>query len=230
MIGTLINAGTVIVGSAIGMMIKSRLPEKIINIVFQGIGLFTIVIGVSMSLASNNLLIAVVSIVLGAVIGQLIDIDKYLQRFSLYLQSKNAQKNKNEKDSRFTEGFITATMLFCVGSMSILGPIEDGMGQTPTILYTKSIMDGISSIALASSFGIAIMFSSLPLLVYQGLITIFATFMAQFMSTGIINDLTCVGGILLIGLGINILDIKKISVINILPALVVVVILSYFFN
>ena len=233
MIGTILNAGTVIVGSVIGMMIKSKLPKKMIDIVFQGIGLFTIAMGISMSLSSNRLLIAIISIVTGAVIGQWINIDKYLQQFSLYLQNKGKTINNqqiNDNPSRFTEGFITSTMLFCVGSMSILGPIEDGLGQTPNILYTKSIMDGISSIALASTFGIAILFSSVSVIVYQGIITIFASFMAWFMTEAMIADLTSVGGILLVGLGINILDIKKINVINMLPALFIVIMLSYFWH
>lgn len=231
MVGTLINTGAVICGSLIGMTIGSRLPERFTKIIFQGIGLFTIAIGVSMSLESDRLLLAVLSIVIGAVIGQLIDIDKYLKRFSDYLHRKASGKNKTTADSgRFTEGFITATMLFCVGTMSIMGSIEDGLGQTPTILYTKSIMDGISSIILASSFGLAILFSSVPMFIYQGSITLFAAFMARFMSEAMIADMTSVGGILLIGLGINILGIKNINVTNMLPALVVVVILSYFWN
>lgn len=236
MIGTLANTGAIIVGSAVGMMIHSRLPQKMVNIVFQGIGLFTFVIGISMSLRSSNMILIIVSIVAGSLIGQGIDIDKYLRRFADYLQRKGKQiettqsTDKTDTANRFNEGFITATMLFCVGSMSILGSIEDGMGQSPNLLLTKSIMDGISSIALASSFGICILFSSIPVLIYQGGLTLFAAFIMRYMSEAMIADLTAVGGILLIGLAINILKIKEINVTNMLPSLLIIVILSWFFT
>jgi uncharacterized membrane protein YqgA involved in biofilm formation len=231
MIGTLVNTGTILAGSLLGMAIKSRLPEKTVNIVFQAIGLFTLAIGISMSLASDRLLIVVLSLVLGTVVGQWIDIDRYLQRFSEYLRRKSSAKSgAADSNRRFTEGFVTATMLFCVGTMSILGPIEDGLGQTPNILYTKSLMDGVSSLILASTFGAAILFSTIPVLLYQGIITLFAVSMAHLMSEAMIADLTSVGGILLIGLGISILKIKEISVTNMLPALLFVILISALWN
>jgi uncharacterized membrane protein YqgA involved in biofilm formation len=232
MTGTLINAGAILVGSLVGMAIRSRLPQKVVTLVFQGIGLFTMALGIAMWLKSDHFLLAILSIVLGGIIGQLADIDSKLSRLSDYLHRKTNKSQVNEVPggSRFTEGVITAFMLYCVGSMSILGPIEDGLGQTPTILYTKSLMDGISSIALASTFGSSIAFSALPLLIYQGGITLFAAFFAKYMNPTIVADMTSVGGILLLGLGFNILDIKKIKVTNLLPALVVIVLLSYFFG
>lgn len=206
-----------------------------VNIVFQGIGLVTIGIGVSMSLKSGNILLAVVSVVIGAILGEWLGIDRGLEKFSSFLQRKSGGRKAGgtavadkERSSRFTEGFITSSMLFCVGSMSILGAIEDGTGQTPNLFFTKSIMDGISSIALASSFGAAILFSSVTVLVYQGALTLFAGFMMRYMSEMMVADMTAVGGILLIGLGINILKLKEVNVVNMLPALVVAVILSRF--
>lgn len=234
MVGTLVNTGAIIAGSLVGLMIHSRLSSKMTHIVFQGIGLVTLAIGISMSLHIESMILVVVSIVLGAVIGQLIDIDKYLRKFSDYLQSKSRRKVKSTDENiagsnRFSEGFITASMLFCIGSMAILGAIEDGMGKTPNLLYTKSIMDGISAIALAASFGICILFSSVPVLIYQGGLTLFAAFIMRYMNESMAENMTGVGGILLIGLAINILKIKDINVTNMLPALVIVVILSYFF-
>jgi Uncharacterized membrane protein, possible Na+ channel or pump len=263
-IGTLLNAGAIIAGSIAGVMIHSRLPQKMVNTIFQGMGLITIVIGISMALQSNNLVIIVLSIVLGIVIGEWIDIDKYTRRLSDYLIEKGRARfgkenviadnvtgdgddyaTENGKDSttgsiaqmgrsasadRFTQGFVTASMLFCVGSMAILGAIEDGMGREPNLLITKSVMDGISSIAFAATFGFAVLFSAFPVLIYQGLLTIFAAFIMQFMNDTIIADLTAVGGMLLIGLGINIMKIREVNVINMLPALVFVVILSYLFG
>ena len=216
MTGTIANATAIILGTLAGVLIRSRLPQKSVEIVFQGIGLFTLAIGISMSLKSANLLLAVLSLVIGGLIGQALNLDRHLRQLTERLQ-RIAKKEtaETQSSSRFTEGLITATMLFCVGSLSILGAIEEGSGETPRLLLTKSIMDGISSIALASSFGICILFSSVPLLIYQGGLT------------SMIAELTGVGGILLIGLGINILKIKEINIINLLPALIVAVILAY---
>ena len=239
--GTLLNAGAIMAGSIIGVMIHSRLPKKMVNTIFQGMGLVTAVIGISMSLKSDNLIIIVISVVAGIIVGEWIDIDKYARRLSDYLidkgrlfgNSKGKEQGDNRKEvaeNRFAEGFVTASMLFCVGSMAILGSIEDGMGKEPNLLITKSVMDGISSVAFAATFGIAVLFSAFPVLIYQGILTIFAAFIMQYMSDAMVADLTAVGGILLIGLGINIMKIKEVNVINMLPALIIVVILSYFFG
>jgi len=227
MVGTLANAGAIVAGSVIGIAIHSRLPQKMINIVFQGIGLFTLAIGISMSLHAQSMVLVVVSIATGAVLGQALDIDKYLQKLGGYLQKKYSKKNKETAEQRFSEGFVTASVLFCVGSMSILGSIEDGMGNPPNLLYTKSIMDGISAVALASTFGVAIAFSSLPVLIYQGGLTLFAAFIMRYMSDSMTENMTAVGGILLMGLAINILKIKEINVTNMLPSLIIIVLLSY---
>ena len=260
MVGTLVNVGAILVGSLAGVLIHSRLPKKMVDVVFQGIGLITITIGVSMALRSDNLIIAVMSIVLGAIIGQWIDLDMYLRRFAKYVQDclarnkKGAKAGRSAEDrgtgspvedakagsltedaealspNRFSEGFVTSSMLFCVGSMAILGSMEEGMGQMPNLLFTKSIMDGFTSIALAATFGISIFFSTIPVLVYQGLLTLFASFIMRFMSESMIADMTSVGGIMLIGLGLTILKVKEINVVNMLPALVVAVVLSYFWQ
>ncbi|MCC8155354.1 MAG: DUF554 domain-containing protein, partial [Tannerellaceae bacterium] len=170
MLGTLANSGAIVVGSCIGLLIHSRLPEKLVTIIFQGIGLCALMIGVSMGLASENMILVLLSIVIGSVIGEMLDIDKQLRRFSGFIKRKTSRSGKKPEhtNERFTEGFVTASMLFCIGSMSILGAIEDGMGETPNLLFTKSVMDGISSIALASTFGISILFTSVPVLIYQG--------------------------------------------------------------
>lgn len=220
MIGTIVNAAAVIVGSSIGLMAHSRLPEKVQALVFQGIGLVTIMLGVSMALKTENFLIVILSIVLGSITGQLADIDKLLRKTTERL-------SRGKGSDRATQGFMTATLLFCVGSMAILGAIEDGLGQTPTLLYTKSVMDGITSIALAASFGVAVVFSVVPLLIYQGVITLCAVAMTSVMSEAMIAEMTAVGGIMLVGLGINILDIKEIKVTNMLPSLIFAIIFAY---
>ena len=222
--GTLVNAGAVVAGSIIGLIIHSRMPEKINRIVFQAIGLFTLVLGFSMALKCNRYLIMVFSLVLGGIAGELIDIDRAFNRMSDYLK-----KRLNISHEGFTEGLITAFFLFCMGSMTILGAFEEGLGGEPTLLMTKSVLDGFSSVALAASLGVGVLISVVPLLVFQGGLTLFAFWLHDFFTPEMITAISGVGGVLLIGLGISILDIKKIKVANLLPALLFIVILAYFF-
>ena len=222
--GTLINVLAVIIGSLAGLIIHSRLPRKITTITFQGIGLFTIFLGINMASKTNELLLMIFSIVIGSIIGEVIDIDQYITKFSEYLKSKIKSKN-----TKFSEGFITAFLLFCMGSMTILGTIEEGLGGEPRLLLAKSVLDGFSSIALAASLGIGVLFSAVPLLIYQGGLTLFAGLIGNSFNDVIIIELSAVGGLLLIGLGLNILEIKKLKIANMLPSLVIVVILAYFF-
>jgi hypothetical protein len=243
MIGTLANAAAIIVGSVVGTLVRSRLPQRYINIAFQGAGLFTLVIGISMALKSNNMVLLVISIILGALIGEALNLDGNTEKAANYLLKKFAKKDSDSDTSTSSvsvsegkpdtsrlavEGFITTSVLFCTGSMAILGAFEDGMGQTPQLLYTKSVLDGMASIAFASTFGIFVGLSAIPVLIYQGTLTLFAAYIMQFLTEPMINDLTAVGGILLIGLALNILKIKDIRVINMLPALIIVVLLSMF--
>ena len=212
MLGTIVNAGAIIVGGAIGSMVGARLPARLQKIVFQGLGIITMTIGVSMALKTPNFLVVALSVVTGAIVGELLGIEKWLERLPRkFLKSGSA--------SRAVEGFVTSSLLFCVGSMAILGSIEDGLGQHPTLLYTKSVMDGITTIAFAATFGIAVVFSALPVLIYQGTITLAAVWITSHLDETMIAQLTSVGGIMLVGLGLNILEIKEIKVTNMLPAL-----------
>lgn len=222
--GTLINSGAVIIGSIIGLIINSKLPKNITTRVFHGIGLFTLFLGIHMATKTSNFLIIIFSIVIGTIIGELIDIDKLVNRFSDWLKKKVKSKNEN-----FSNGFITSFLLFCMGSMTILGAFEEGLGGAPNLLLAKSVLDGFSSIALSASLGIGVIFSAIPLLIYQGGLTLFAASLQNFFTEIIINELTAVGGLLLIGLGINILEIKELKILNMLPSLVIVVILAYIF-
>lgn len=224
MLGTVINAVAVILGSSIGLFVHSKLPKKIADTAFHGIGLFTIILGVMMAIKTTNLLIMVFSVVIGAVVGESIDIDRKVYDFGEWL--KRRFKTKNE---RFSEGFITAFMLYCMGSMTILGAFEDGLYGTPNLLVAKSVLDGFSSIVLAATMGVGVLFSFIPLLLFQGGLTLFASTMHTVLTEIIITELTAVGGIILLGLGITMLEIKKIRVLNLLPSLVIVVILAYFF-
>ena len=224
MFGTILNASTVIIGSILGLIVSSRLPKRITNTAFQGVGLFTIILGIMMAIKTNNLLIMIFSIVLGSIIGELIDIDKWINVFGEWL--KNKFKSKNQ---RFSEGLVTAFLLYCMGSMTILGAIEEGLGGLPNLLVAKSILDGFSSIVLAATLGMGVLFSFIPLLIYQGGLTLLASNIQNILTEIIINEITAVGGILLLGLGITLLDIKKIKVINMIPSMILAGILSYLF-
>lgn len=222
MTGTLINVATIILGTSVGVLLKSKLPKKLIETVFQSIGLFTLVLGIYMGLKMNNFLIVVFSLVIGAITGEGFDIESSIKNLSEKIKGK--LKVGNEK---FSEGVLTAFLLFCMGSMTILGAFDEGIKGDATLLITKSVLDGFASIALASALGIGVGFSVIPLLAYQGGLTLLAFYFGQFISENMMNELTAVGGILILGIGLNILEIKKIRVFNILPALVFVLVFTW---
>ena len=224
MIGTLVNFGAVIIGSTIGLIIHRNLPKRYVQLVFQIMGLFTLVLGFKMALEGQQLLVMIFSLILGGLLGEVLKIEDWIN--SLGDRVKRLTKSKNDS---FSEGLITAFLLFCVGSMTILGAIEEGMGGKPELLLIKSLMDGISSIALTVAFGIGVLFSAIPLLIFQGGLTLLAAQAGEFMDPIIITEVTAVGGVILIGLGINLLEIKKIKVVNLLPAMLIVPLLMELF-
>jgi len=224
MLGTFINIGTVIAGSLIGLLFNSKIPEKVSGRAFQAIGLFTIFLGIKLALQTTNFMVMIFSLVLGAILGEIIDIDKLLNTAADKLKSRLSSDN-----SRFSEGLITAFLLFCMGSMTILGAIEEGLGGKPDLLIAKSILDGFSSIAFASVMGIGVMFSVIPLLIYQGGLTLLAKVAGEHLSELAVTEMSAVGGILLIGLGITVLKLKEIKILNLLPSLLLALVFSILF-
>lgn len=224
MTGTLINAAAIIIGTIIGLLIKTKLPKKVISIIFQALGLFTILLGLQMALEIQEFLIVIGSLVVGSVIGELLGLEMRIEGFGNWVKRK-----MKSDDDRFTEGLITAFLLYCMGALAIVGSIKEGVENNMDILLMKSLMDGCSSIALASAFGVGVAFSAIPLLIYQGGLTLFASSLSGFFTDAIVRALSVVGGIILIGLGINLLEIKKLRILNMTPALIIVVILVYFF-
>lgn len=220
MTGTLINAAAVIAGSLIGLLIRNGLPKYITQSVFHVIGLFTLALGVSMAIQTGNYLLMIFSLVIGTIAGELLCIEKATERLADFVK----KKTKSESQS-FSEGFITSFLMFCMGSMTILGAVEEGLGDEPNLLLAKSVLDGFSSIALAASLGVGVLFSVVPLLIYQGGLTLFAGSLQDALTDSLQTEISAVGGILLIGLGLNILELKKINVLNMLPALIIVVLL-----
>lgn len=222
MTGTLINAGAIIVGGTIGLLAHSKLPAKITKISFQAIGIFTMFVGIQMALKSNNYVLIVFSLLLGAIIGELFDFEQKLQRLSKKFTRKNSDSSE-----QFTQAVITTFILYCMGSMAILGAIEDGLGYKPNLLIAKSILDGFSSIALAAAFGPGVIVSVIPLILFQGGITLGASYITNVVGEPIILELSAVGGLLLIGLSLSILEIKKIYVTNMLPSLIIVLVAGF---
>ncbi|MEI6555724.1 MAG: DUF554 domain-containing protein [Paludibacter sp.] len=225
MIGTLVNTAAVIVGGTIGLLLKKSMPERVTTIYFQAVGLFTLAIGISMAVKMDHILIVVGSLAIGSLLGEWMNLEAGAERMSKYLK-----KRFRIGSDKFSEGLITAFLLFCIGSMTILGTIQEGTGGSSDLLFTKSLMDFFSGMLLASAFGFGVVVSAIPLFIFQSLLTLLAMYAGSFFTPAIIQGLTSVGGILLIGLGINILEIKKLRIMNMLPALLVVVLLLWIFR
>lgn len=224
MLGTIVNSLAIVMGSFIGLFLKGSINEKVSKTIMNGLALCVIYIGISGALKGNNTIVMIISIALGAFIGEIIDIDKKLENFGLIIEKRF---NKNNGNISIAQGFVTATLLFCIGAMAIVGSIESGLNNNHSTLYAKSILDGISSIIFASTLGIGVILSAVVVFIYQGSITLAASFLSTFLSDIAINNMTAVGSLLIIGLGLNILGVTKIKVSNLLPAIIIVVILSF---
>lgn len=216
MFGTLVNVFAIVGGTLLGLLFKKGIPEKAKTTIFQAIGLVVIAIGLKMGLSGDNELILIVSLVLGAIIGEALDLDERLNGLGGFFYEKMGQT-----ESTFIEGFVTASLIYSIGAMATLGPLEAGLNNNMQILYVKSMLDGITSILLGSSLGIGVAFSSLPVLVYQGGITLFAGFLAPFLIPQVIVYVSAVGGLLIAAIGFNMLFSKDIKVANLLPAIFV---------
>ena len=213
MLGTIVNSLTIVIGSFIGLFVKGKINKKVSDTIMNGLALCVIYIGISGTLKGNNTIIIIIAIALGGFIGEIIDVDK---RF-----------NKNGGDISIAQGFITSTLLFCVGAMAIVGSLESGLNNNHSTLFAKSLLDGISSIIFTSTLGIGVMLSSIVVFIYQGSITLTASFLSNFLSDVAINNMSAVGSLLIVGLGLNMLGITKIKVSNLLPAVIIAVSLSF---
>jgi len=223
--GTLVNTASVIVGSLIGLGIGAKLSEKMKTIVTSALGLATLLIGFRMAFKSNEILLVIASLAVGGIIGELLNLEQKLENIGELIK-----KRAKSQFGNFVLGFVNASLVFCVGPMTIVGSLEDGMRGDASILYAKSMLDGFASLAFASSLGIEVLFSALIVFIYQGLLTLLGSQLAFLLTDHIINELTATGGLLIVGIGLFLLGIKKIPVGNLLPALVIVVILASIFK
>jgi hypothetical protein len=219
--GTMINLGTILVGSSLGLLLRSRLPERYVGILFQALGLFTIFLGVKLALQTREMLVLVLSLALGALLGEAAQLDRRVDRGGEWIKAKLGGQS-----GRFAEGFATAFLLFGIGPMATLGPMQEGLGQGMELLLTKALLDGIASMALSAALGAGVIFSVIPVGLYQGGITLFAYALKPWLTAPVIDELSAAGGITLIGLGLNLLDVTQLRVMNLLPALLVAVLLA----
>lgn len=217
MLGVIVNVITVILGSLIGLMFKKGIPEKVSTSVMIGLGACTLYIGISGSLCGENVLIVIASVVLGVISGTLLNIDGAINRLAKNVEMKF---KKEGQSICVAEGLVTATLLFCVGSMTVTGSIQAGLTGDNSVLITKATLDFVSSMMLASSLGFGVMLASLSVFIIQGGLVLLANFISPFMSTGAINEMTCVGSILIIMIGTNLMGITKIKVADFLPAVI----------
>lgn len=220
-IGTLVNTLAVIAGSTVGLLLQSRFPPKVREISFQGIGLCTLLIGMQMALQVQNILVLIFSVLVGGALGEVLDFHNRFIRLGDTIKAKI-----NVGSEKFTEGLITAFLLFCVGSLTIVGALEEGLNNDPSLIYTKSVLDGFSSMVLASTYGIGVLFAALPLLIFQSSITLSAEWLQPFLSESVIHQMSATGGVIILGLGINLLEIKSLRITNMLPALFIVILLT----
>lgn len=223
--GSLVNAAAIIAGSLVGMALHGRFPDRFRLIVFQGLGLCVLLIGAKMALTVTNPLLLIFSILLGGLAGEMLRLDRGFER--LGERAKTLLRSRNPD---FTEGLITASLIFCIGAMAIVGSFDEGIRGDATVLYTKSILDGFASVALASTFGSGVLFSFVPVLLYQGGLTIFAGMFQQHFTPIVISQLTATGGLLILGIGLTLLDIKRVNLSNLLPSLVLAVALALLFG
>lgn len=224
MLGTIVNTLAVIAGGIIGLLFKNIIPEKISEALLKTSGLAVIAIGISLMSAGDNFTLLILSLIIGTVIGEVIDIEGKLDKFGSFIERK--MKNKQ---SNIALGFVTCTLVYCVGSMAIVGSIQSGLTGNHEILFSKAVIDGITAISFAATMGAGVILSGVSVFIYQGIITLLAGVMQSLLSTVVVNEMTAIGGIIIMGIGLNFLEIKRIKVGNLLPSIFFPIIYYMFF-
>ncbi len=225
MVGVLVNTVAVIIGALIGMVIKKGIPERVSDTIMKGIGLCVMYIGWSGTLECKNTIVLIVCIVLGALIGEGIDIDKRFNKMATKLEDK---MSKGDKKVSFATGFVNASLLFCVGAMAVVGSIQAGIDGNNETLFAKSLLDFIAAIIFASTMGFGVALSSISVFIYQGIIAISAEAVSGFLSETVVAEMTAVGSILIFALGLNLVGLGKFKIMNYLPAIFIPIIIYQF--
>jgi uncharacterized membrane protein YqgA involved in biofilm formation len=229
MFGVLVNALSIVAGSLVGVVVKKGIKDRYTQTIIQGLGLAVVALGIMGSLEANNMLIVIVSIAIGSIIGEWIDIEKLLENIGDKIQSRFS-KSEGEDKSSIAKAFVAATLMYCSGGMAIVGSLQSGLEQNYTTLFIKSILDGVTSIVLASAMGVGVIFSAVSVFLYQGLIAISASFAKGLLTDVVVADMSSIGGILILGIGINILGLSKIKVGNMIPAVIIPIIYYSIFS
>ena len=225
MIGVFVNFFAVIIGSLIGILFKKGMSEKIVKSVTEAVSLAIVYVGISGVIKGENALVLVISMVVGALIGTLLDLDAKLEKLGKWVENKLSRESG---EGKIAEGFVSASLLFCVGAMAIVGSLQSGLVGNHETLFTKSMIDLISAVVLASALGIGVIFSAVPVLILQGSIALLAQFVAPFLSDYAVNEMTCAGSLIILSLGLNMLGVTKVKVVNLVPAVFVPIILCMF--
>lgn len=218
--GAAINALAIIAGASCGLLLKNAVPERYKQTIMQSLGLVVFLIGLKMALDIENILIAVISLAVGSYLGELLNIDMHLNNLA-----KTMTIRFGDKYGDFGKGFITATLVFGIGAMAIVGSIQEGLSGDASIIYAKSTIDGIAAIIFSATLGVGVALSAIPIFLYQSAIAITASFFGNMVSETLVRELTGVGGILILAIGMSMLDIAKIKVANLLPSMIIVIIL-----
>ena len=216
MLGTVVNTGAIIAGSLLGLLFRGGIPRRFSTIITQAIGLAVILIGIKTALKTDDILIVITSLALGSLAGEAIGIEAWLERLGGWLGRKVSGDSEG-----IAQGFVTTSLLYCVGAMAIVGSMESGLSGDHQTLFAKSILDGIGSVLFASTLGVGVIFSAVSVFVYQGLITVGASLIKPFLLPEVIAQMSAVGGLLIFAIGINLLEIKKVKIGNMLPAIFV---------
>jgi len=219
MLGTGVNVIAIVAGGLIGTVFGKIIPEKMRSTILQGLGLAIMLIGLQTAIKTGNMLVVIASLVLGAITGELIDIEEKLNRLGKHLETRLSR----QRHGRFTKAFVTASLVYCVGAMAIVGALQDGLNGDHSILFAKSALDGITAVIFSASMGIGVIFAALPVLIYQGSISLFAGALQGILSDPVVLEMGAVGGLLILGIGINMLKIKEIKVANLLPGIFIVI-------
>ena len=230
MLGVIVNSIAIIVGGVVGLIINKGIPERLNKSIMDGLALVIIYMGVSGALKGDNPLYVVISMSIGAFIGELIDLDKLLNKFGEFIDkklTKNKESESNE-ENKLSRGFVSASLLFCVGAMAVVGSIQSGLSSDYSTLFAKSVLDGVSSIFFAASMGIGVLLASAAVFIYEGIITLGAGALSSILSDQVINYMTCVGSLLIMAMGLNMLKICNIKVANLLPAMFIPIIFGIF--
>lgn len=236
MVGTLLNAGTVLLGGTAGTLLGSRLPERVRTIVMDALGLTTVLIGLKMALQTTDVLLVLGSLLLGGMAGELLNLDGLLNRLGKRLEERVQVRVQERVQThatargQFARGFVSASLLFCVGPMTIMGSIQDGLTGDYSTLAIKATLDGFAALAFASSLGLGVIFSALVVLTYQGAITLLASYAQSLLTTTMITEMTATGGLLIFAIGLGLLQVKSIRVANLLPAIFLAPLLTAFFG